>query len=204
MSKKRGLSLEEKRQRMIEIFYEKKEFFQLKELEKIGPKEKGIIMQSVKEVVQSLADDGLIDTDKIGTSTYFWAFPSKAGNVRKRKVDELSEKLKEIREKKVATLEAIQKSQAGREECSERVSILEALAERNGELKNIQEEIKKYRDCDPEALEETRKMTQVAKEAANRWTDNIHSAKSWCKNKFFIEEEVINKQFEIPEDLDYV
>jgi len=41
MSKKRGLSLEEKRTRMLEIFYEKKDFFLLKELEKIAPKEKG-------------------------------------------------------------------------------------------------------------------------------------------------------------------
>ena len=68
-SKKRGLSLEEKRQRLLQIFFEKvsdiknntqhvppslsslthtynaqKEFFQLKELEKIAPKEKGISM----------------------------------------------------------------------------------------------------------------------------------------------------------------
>ena len=55
-SKKRGLSLEEKRQRMMEIFYTKKEFFLLKELEKIGPKEKGITSQSVKDVVQSLGE----------------------------------------------------------------------------------------------------------------------------------------------------
>jgi len=41
-SKKRGLSLEEKKKRMLDIFYEKKEFFHLKELEKIAPKEKGI------------------------------------------------------------------------------------------------------------------------------------------------------------------
>ena len=53
-SKKRGLSLEEKRQRMLEIFYTKKEFFLLKELEKIAPKEKGITSQSVKDVLQSL------------------------------------------------------------------------------------------------------------------------------------------------------
>lgn len=57
-----------------------KDFFNLKELEKIAPKEKGIISQSVKEVVQSLVDDGLVDTDKIGSSVYFWAFPSKASN----------------------------------------------------------------------------------------------------------------------------
>jgi hypothetical protein len=52
-----------------------KHFFFSQELEKIAPKEKGITEQSVKDVVQSLVDDGLVDTDKIGTSVYFWAFP---------------------------------------------------------------------------------------------------------------------------------
>ena len=41
--------------------------FQLKELEKLGPK-KGVITQSVKDVVQSLVDDDLVSKDKIGTS----------------------------------------------------------------------------------------------------------------------------------------
>ncbi len=42
-SKKKGLSVEEKRSRMLDLFYEKKDFFLLKELEKIAPKEKGEI-----------------------------------------------------------------------------------------------------------------------------------------------------------------
>ena len=41
--------------------------FQLKELEKLGPK-RGVISQSVKDVVQSLVDDDLVLKDKIGTS----------------------------------------------------------------------------------------------------------------------------------------
>lgn len=47
-------------------------------------------------------------------------------------------------------------------------------------------------------------VLKVAKEAGNRWTDNIFSVKSWCKKKFFIEDNVIDKQFGIPEDLDYL
>ena len=35
---------------------------------------------SVKDVLQSLVDDDLVDSDRIGTSNYFWAFPSKASN----------------------------------------------------------------------------------------------------------------------------
>lgn len=34
---------------------------------------------TVKDVLMSLVFDGLVDSDKIGTSVYFWAFPSKAG-----------------------------------------------------------------------------------------------------------------------------
>lgn len=60
-------------------------FCQLKELEKLGPKLKGIgtspvgleiicsegletVSQSVKDVLQSLVDDGLVQADKIGSS----------------------------------------------------------------------------------------------------------------------------------------
>ena len=35
---------------------------------------------SVKDILQSLVDDSLVDSDRIGTSNYFWAFPSKAVN----------------------------------------------------------------------------------------------------------------------------
>jgi hypothetical protein len=77
---KRGLSSEEKRQKMLQIFHETQSFYQLKDLEKQGPK-KGVISQSVKDVVQSLVDDNLVFKDKIGTSVYFWSLPSAAGTL---------------------------------------------------------------------------------------------------------------------------
>lgn len=51
---KKGLSLEEKRQKTMEYFYETKDVFLMKDLEKILPKSKGITSMSVKEVVTSL------------------------------------------------------------------------------------------------------------------------------------------------------
>ena len=35
---------------------------------------------AVKDIVLSLVHDGLVDSDKIGTSVFFWSFPSKAGH----------------------------------------------------------------------------------------------------------------------------
>ena len=51
---------------MLELFYSKKEFFLLKELEKIAPKEKGIVSQSVKDVLQSLGQLIYVALKKIG------------------------------------------------------------------------------------------------------------------------------------------
>ena len=45
----------------------------------MGPR-KGVISQSVKDVVQSLVDDDMVLREKIGTSIYFWSLPSQAGN----------------------------------------------------------------------------------------------------------------------------
>ncbi len=81
----------------MEIFFEKKDFFQLKELEKIAPKEKGIVQGTVKDVIQGLVDDGMVDTDKIGTSVYFWAFPSKAANTKKQKLVQLETRQEEVK-----------------------------------------------------------------------------------------------------------
>ncbi|KAL6269877.1 hypothetical protein ACE6H2_026788 [Prunus campanulata] len=59
--------MDEKCDKMLQIFYDSQDFFLLKELEKSGPK-KGVISQSVKDVIQSLVDDDLVFKDKIGTS----------------------------------------------------------------------------------------------------------------------------------------
>ncbi|XP_067136804.1 LOW QUALITY PROTEIN: meiotic nuclear division protein 1 homolog [Centruroides vittatus] len=204
MSKRKGLSAEEKRQRMLQLFYERKEVFQLRELEKIAPKEKGIVSQSVKDVVQSLVDDGLVDTDKIGTSVYFWSFPSKATNSRKRKLQDLETQIEESKKQLSGLTEQLNKAQVGKEETNERIELLKELESVEKEKDKLKSDLKKYQDCDPKMLESMKNQTVVAKEAANRWTDNIYALKSWCKKKFFIEESVINKQFSIPEDIDYL
>ncbi|XP_076044991.1 meiotic nuclear division protein 1 homolog [Oratosquilla oratoria] len=204
MSRRKGLSLEEKRQKMLELFYEKKDFYQLKELEKLGPKEKGVISQSVKEVVTSLVDDGLVDTDKIGTCVYFWAFPSKAETTRKRKLEDVEVRLKTAKKRLTASQIKMKETQIGREDNSDRTEALNRLGELEESHCQLTEKIQKYKDSDPDVLQKIVEETEVAREAVNRWTDNIEAVKSWCRTKFFIEEDTLNKQFGIPAEFDYV
>ncbi|CAF96576.1 unnamed protein product, partial [Tetraodon nigroviridis] len=203
-SKKKGLSLEEKRTRMMEIFFETKDVFQLKDIEKIAPKTKGISPMTVKEVLQSLVDDNMVDCERIGTSNYYWAFPSKVLHARKRKLEELQQQISQAKQRKASLVEAVEKAREGRQDTEERGSLLKELKDLREERTRLLAQLEKYKDCDPEVVEEMRKSNVVAKAAVSRWTDNIFSIKSWTKKKFAFDENSINKAFGIPEDFDYL
>ncbi|KAM3937910.1 meiotic nuclear division protein 1 homolog [Leptodactylus fuscus] len=204
MSKKRGLSVDEKRTKMMEIFFETKDVFQLKDLEKIAPKQKGITSMSVKDVLQSLVDDAMVDSERIGTSNYFWAFPSKALHARKRKLETLESQLSEAAQKKKQLEESVKKAKVGRQDTEERTKLAEELQTLRQQREQLMTELEKYKECDPDVIDEIREANKVAKEAVNRWTDNIFSVKSWAKKKFGFEESKIDKTFGIPEEFDYI
>uniref|UniRef100_A0A3B4YIN3 Meiotic nuclear division protein 1 homolog n=1 Tax=Seriola lalandi dorsalis TaxID=1841481 RepID=A0A3B4YIN3_SERLL len=188
-SKKKGLSLEEKRTRMMEIFFESKDVFQLKDIEKIAPKTKGITPMTVKEVLQSLVDDNMVDCERVGTSNYYWAFPSKALNARKHKLDELEKQISEAKLRKVSLQKLVEKAKVGRQDTKERSSLLKELQALREERTGQQAELEKYRECDPEVVEEM---------------NNVFAIKSWTKKKFAFDDSRINKAFGIPEDFDYM
>ena len=108
MKKRKGLSLDEKRAKLLEMYYEKKEVLNLKEVEKFGSK-KGITLQTVKEVNQSLIDDNLAETDKIGIGCYFWALPSKGFQTRKNCIQDYDKKIEESKKQTADTEENIVK-----------------------------------------------------------------------------------------------
>jgi Fe2+ or Zn2+ uptake regulation protein len=157
MSRKKGLSVDEKRSRMMEMLFEKKDFFQLKELEKMAQKEKGITSMSVKDVVQSLVDDSMIDTDRIGTSNYFWAFPSKALHTRKRKLSELTKQLEEAKKRKSHNENLQKDAKQGKDNTEKRQLVLKELQEVKDRKVNLVTELEKYKDLDPQTLEAKRK-----------------------------------------------
>ena len=52
----------------------------------------------------------------------------------------------------------------------DRTELLERLAQQEQENSKLKAELEKYRECDPQVLEEVKQQTMVAREAANRWT----------------------------------
>ena len=76
---KRGLSREGKRDIILNLLRESKEPYTIPEIENKAS-QLGVVRQTVKEITIELANDGLCENDKIGTTTYYWSFPSAAFN----------------------------------------------------------------------------------------------------------------------------
>ncbi|XP_057443508.1 meiotic nuclear division protein 1 homolog [Lotus japonicus] len=206
MSKKRGLSLEEKREKMLQIFYESQDFYLLKELEKMGPR-KGVIAQSVKDVIQSLVDDDLVSKDKIGTSVYFWSLPSCAGNQLRNVTCKLDSELQGSKNRHSQLVEQCETLKKGREESDEREVALADLKAIELKHKELKDELAKFRDNDPAAFEAMKDAIGVAHASANRWTDNIFTLKQWCTNNFPQAKEQLEnlyKEVGITDDFDYL
>ncbi|KAI0675108.1 meiotic nuclear division protein 1 [Trametes maxima] len=163
----RGLSAEEKRVKLLEIFHET-----LKELEKMGPKMKGIVSPSVKEVLQSLVDDGLVQMDKIGSSNFFWSFPSQRGAMMQNRLNTVKDTQASLRTQRDELCSTVEVEKASRTDSDDRLQALERLATLKKEHIQLDAELSAYGACDPAKIEEKRRAVVLAKEAAVRWTDN--------------------------------
>ncbi|KAF3785111.1 Meiotic nuclear division protein, partial [Nymphaea thermarum] len=213
-SKKRGLSLEEKREHILQIFYQSQDFFLLRELEKLGPK-KGVVSQTVKDVVQSLVDDDLVLKDKIGSSVYFWSLPSCAGNQLRNTHYKLEADIKASKKRLAELVELRENLKKGREDSvgDERNSALEEMKNVERQYNSLKDEMELYADNDPATLDAMKSATEIAVSATNRWTarvfciDNIFTVQHWCSQNFPQAREQLGHLYGevgITEDLDYI
>ncbi|KAF9452385.1 meiotic nuclear division protein 1 [Macrolepiota fuliginosa MF-IS2] len=213
----RGLSVEEKRVKLLEIFHESRDFYQasipyiqsgmiynehdqLKELEKLGPKLKGIVSQSVKDVLQSLIDDGLVQGDKIGSSNFFWSFPSQQGvNVRIRlgkAKDATASARGQLEDMRIT----IASEQVLRSDSAGGSQALQTYAKLREELAELEKELESYGDADPAKYEQNKRAVVLAKEAAVRWTENYSIFLSHFCRERAVDQEDIRRHLGIPED----
>ena len=102
------------------------------------------MQQTVKEVVQSLADDNMINAEKIGVSNYYWMFPSQALKSKESKLAALSEEAEQLASKLQGIQSEIEQENNDREENTpeavERYLALKTL------LSEQEEQFKKFKE----------------------------------------------------------
>ncbi|KAI8608783.1 Mnd1 family-domain-containing protein [Chytriomyces sp. MP71] len=230
--RKKGLSNDEKKVKLLELFHESvrtapysRDVWILKDLEKTAAKEKGIVLQTVKDVLDQLVvrsrvvftvmrnnfsylpvflwqSDGLVTMEKIGISNYFWSFPGAAAIKRKQTLEEVEEQMTKLKKRNVELDESIENAQVGREETVERTALLASVQDAKDLQKSMKAELVQFKDCDPALIDAKNKAAEIAKVAANRWTDNMFSLQSYCCNQFNMASADFNKHFSVPADFD--
>lgn len=205
MGKVRGLSLQEKRDKVMAIFTEPGAlFFNEKEIAQLAVK-RGV--RDGPDILKTLVDDDLVTSDKVGVSRYFWHLPSEAEKklrTRKRKAEAATEEREATKKRHVEATAALRAERAGGDE---REAGLKELAELKSKEAALLEELSQFAAVDPEKLAEIRKARTEALIAANRWTDNIFSIQSYLRNKFSMERRAVKevcKQAGVPDDLDNI
>ncbi|KAG5651167.1 hypothetical protein H0H81_009631 [Sphagnurus paluster] len=173
---------------------------ELKELEKLGPKMKGIVSQSVKEVLQSLVDDGLVQGDKIGSSNFFWSFPSQQGAMIQGRLSSARETRDNLQAQLSEIKESIKTERAARPESESRTQALVQLSALRKQAVGLENELSAYGDCDPAKIEEKKRAVFLAKEAALRWTDNYGTLLSYFTRQNGVDPAEVRKFLDIDEE----
>ena len=139
---------------------------------------------SVADVNQSLVDDGLVDKEKIGGSNYFWSFPGKKDRMMQIKHEQTLVAIEDIKGKIAEASAKLSDAKRGREdEDGERSKKLARMEELGKERAGAEVELESLKENDPQALADLGKELKLVTEAANRWTDNIFSCKSYLTKK---------------------
>jgi hypothetical protein len=203
MPPKKGLSHDDKMAGMQALLMESNDIWTLKDLERECPKRKGIISQSVKDILQELCDNDLVSWDKIGSGKFFWCFPADAYNRRSVARMNLESDIAQS-ESEIAQIEhEIAALHPGREDSTERQALDSEIADLERNLAHIKREAAVYEKMNPEAVKKAQRQAEIAFTAANRWTDNIFTLKAWCLKQFNMRSSDFDRQFELDEAFDY-
>lgn len=206
MSKKRGLSLEEKREKLLELYTETPNaVFQLKELEKRASKEKRIVLQTVKDVNQALIDDGLVVCEKIGTCNYYWAFPSAAQQEKRAKVDKAAASVAALSATATQLKHDNAQLKETRRASDDRAATAEQVATLMKEIESAEKTISAYTTRSSDQLEAARADWEIVKTAANAYTDALFEFFSWVrKQNPVINLDDVRYKYQIASDMDYL
>lgn len=141
----------------------------------------------VKDYLQALSDEGLIRVEKIGSGNWYWAFVSDSKNGKEKVLNDLKKEEEKLK-KSVAEVdwmimeEAAKREDDGDDEMLEddgpamgREALLEADERLKKEVKAFEAELKTYSGNDPTELLKQKQQTELLRQSAIRWTDNIES-----------------------------
>ena len=181
-------------------------FHGFQDIEKLASA-RGVVLQSVKDVLMSLVYDDLVQQEKIGTQNFFWSFPSDADVKLRNAVDKETAAVSALERQQNDLRSSIENEDQGKEASGERETLTEELASLERDLASIELVRSSLKSRDPRKVDAMVEATQVALDAGNRWVDNIWTLQKWVGKKMVGREAELAKFFKengITDDMDYL
>lgn len=163
---------------MYEFFNQSHTFYTLKEIEKEGSKYAKISSMLIKDIVQQLIDDNLINCEKCGTTNLYWCF--KFDKIKNLQV-QYNNYQKRLKEKQLERDQLIEKIQLGKlqrvpkGEFGDRSKLIKQFTCLNNRKQQLDEELQKYGDNDPQLIEALNEKNARLILAIETYTDDIES-----------------------------
>eukprot|EP01083_Nonionella_stella_P207628 754085_1 len=193
---RKGMDMATKKRLALEHLHDSKSVWSPKELPNEWTKKKGIAKSAGEKVIEELLYDDSIRQEKIGSSKYIWAFKSEKRIDNKNKLSKLESEIAKIESdiKKEENYTIKLKSERtmdneNRKKAQHGIGVLQ------NNIGEIEEKIKQFEGGDPQKLKEYENAIQIAKDAAERWTDNIYAVIKFIKSKKSNTEAEILKHF---------
>jgi DNA-binding transcriptional regulator YhcF (GntR family) len=201
---KRGLSLDEKKQKLLEIIHsDRPEPHTLKSIEKLAQK-KGVNTQTVKDVLGEMVSDGQVDFDKIGSTNWYWSFPNKDAMAAETELNELRRASESLDvELSAIELRKIELS-ASRQPSKARTEKLQQLCALRQEKSDWDSKAQDLKANDPAKILKLISQTEICKAGSDRWTDNTFILIKWLKQKFGKSSKECHQMLRITDDFDYL
>ncbi|KAK6090268.1 hypothetical protein P3W45_000816 [Vairimorpha bombi] len=202
MAKK--MMLEEKRTKMLEVFDKYKTFFKIQELEKIGSKEKGIVENTVKDVVLGLFYDDLICSEKVGTSVYYWSNFNKKMLEDIKSIKKFEDENNEIQNKIKNAIDMLEIEKDSKQITDRRMNKIKELDDLTKMYEDMKNKLDEYSEMSKEEFDKMKEEEGALINSINKMTDNIFIIQDYVSNKFNMDKKEVNKTFNIDDEMDYI
>ena len=182
MKKKKGLSLEDKRLILLKLFKGSGSFFHYKDIEKHCTQNK-ISFMLVKDLLNGITADNLLETEKIGSSSFYWSLPNRVYDAKKKQLEREKTNIENTKNEIENLKQKIEENKAIRVDNDERKKNLEELAELENQKKEYLKILKDFESKDPEKYEKYINTTKCMGQLNDFWVDNIYTIEQWMRIK---------------------
>ncbi|KAH9386704.1 uncharacterized protein NEMAJ01_1600 [Nematocida major] len=184
MSRAKPLSIEEKTKRILTLMQDKDTIFGLKDLERISLKEKGVVSQSIKEILDILVSENRAKEKKVGASKYYWSFRSDIKLQKKAEARKLRTENEKLKGAEALLLEEISTHTESRSTLADREERLKELSAKKVRQKEAEQKIKVIEENDPERLEAMKAELGALKTELSEWGDAFNVLMSYVREKY--------------------